>query len=156
MGTFWRHFGPFGGPFWHFWGVRGDLFGTFGRSGAHFEAGTFKKGGGDFGGVAFGPEKSPQGLPKRFGKAPKLRPRGFQEATKRAFERKTSKTSKMTTFSMKMLDFEGLEGFENHQILVQNGFKHKKNSMRSASSVAKRLRKPFSPENCALHRLIVL
>ena len=74
MGTFWRHFGPFGGPFWHIWGVRGDLFGTFGRSGAHFETGTFKKGGGDCGGVAFGSEKWPQGLPKTPGKATNLRP----------------------------------------------------------------------------------
>ena len=103
-----------------------------------------------------GPEKWPQGLPKRFGKAPKLRPRGFQEATKKAFERKTSKTSKMTTISMKMLDFEGLEGFENHQILVQNGFISKKNYIRSANVVAKRLWNPFRPENCALRSLILL
>ena len=156
METFDGYLGNIWGPFWHFWGVRGDLFGTFGRSGAHFEAGTFKKGGGDFRVVAFGPEKWPQSLPKRLGKAPKLRPRGFQKATKRAFERKTSKTSKMTTLSMKMLDFEGQEGLQNHKILVQNGFKHKKNSMRSANVVAKRLWKQFWPENCALHRLILL
>ena len=54
----------------------------------------------------------------------------------------------MTTFSMKMLDFEGLEGYENHQILVQNGFINKKNYIRSANVVAKRLWKPFWPENC--------
>ena len=144
---------------WLFGTLGGDTFGTFGEPGAHFEADTdtvfSKRGGRDFGVVASGPEKWPQ-VPRRLGKSPKLRPRGFQEATKRAFERKTSKTSKMMTFSMKMLDFEGLEGFENHQILVQNGFKHKKNSMRSASAVAKRLWKPFWPENCALHRLGVL
>ena len=62
----------------------------------------------------------------------------------------------MTTVSMKMLDFEGLERFENHQILVQNGFINKKNYVRSANVVAKRLRKPFWTENCALHRLAVL
>ena len=56
----------FGGYLGNIWGTvlallggPGDLFGIFGRSGAHFEAGTFKKGGGDFGGVAFGPEKWP-------------------------------------------------------------------------------------------------
>ena len=98
-----------------------------------------------------GPKSSPRGLER-----PKLRPRGFQEATKKAFERKTSKTSKMTTLSIKIVDFEGLEGFENHPILVQNGFKHKKNSMRSASAVAKRLGKPLWPENCGLNLLILL
>ena len=81
--------------------------------------------------------------PKRLGKAPKLRPEGFQEATKRAFERKTSKTSKMMTRSMKMLDFEGLEGFETHPIQVQTT----KDSMRSANVVAKKLRKAFCTEN---------
>ena len=57
---------------------------------------------------------------------------------------------------MKMLDFEGLEGFENHQILVQNGFINKKNYIRSANVVAKRLWKPFWPENCARVPLSVL
>ena len=75
-----------------------------------------------------------------------MRPRGFQEATKKAFERKTSKTSKMTTISIKMLDFESLDDLENHKIQVQNVLKHKKNSMRSASVVSKRLWKPFWPE----------
>ena len=87
--------------------------------------------------------------PRRPGKAPNLRPRGFQEATKRALERKTSKSSNMVTLSMKIFDFEGLEGFENHQIQVQNNFKNKKKSMRSANVVAKKLRKPLWPENCA-------
>ena len=59
-------------------------------------------------------------------KMAKLRPRGFEEATKKAFERKTSKPSKMMTFSIKMLDFEGLEGFDNHKVQVENGYKKRK------------------------------
>ena len=92
LGDIWGIFGEhFGYLFGTFGGFGEDLFGTFRGSGAYLEANTSKKGEGNFGIVAFGPEKWPQGFSKTLGKAPKLRPRGCQEAKKRAFERKTSK-----------------------------------------------------------------
>ena len=54
----------------------------------------------------------------------------------------------MIIVSMKVPDFGGLEGIENHPIQVQNGFKNIQNHMRSENMVVKILRKPFWIENC--------
>ena len=49
----------------------------------------------------------PEMVPKMFPNGPEMVPKWFQEELKSLFERKGRKTLKMTTLSMKMLDFEG-------------------------------------------------
>ena len=93
VGMFGEHFGYLFGTFG---GIGETFLGTFGGSGTYFEAGSSRKGAGNFGVVFFGggAEKWPQGLPKTPGKAPKLRSRVCQEATERVFERKTLRPQK--------------------------------------------------------------
>ena len=103
-----------------------------------------------FGVAGFGPPNGRQEAAKRPQEGPKWGQDGRQEGAKRAFERKTSKTSKMTTLSMKMLDFEGRGGSKIWKFWSRKGFESRKSSNRCKKVVAKGLRDAFQTENGAI------
>ena len=116
--------GPPGGLLGCSWGSFGDL----GGSEAHFGAYTFKRMGYYFSLAGFGPPNGRQEAPKRPQEGPKWGQDGRQDWSKRAFERKTSKTSKLTTLSMKMLDLGGRGGSKICKFWSRNGFESKRSS----------------------------
>ena len=122
-----KSFGVSWTPLGSIWGHFGDLLGTFGGSGTHFEADSLKKGGGAFLPCRFW-GRTVAGRPEQ---ASKLRPRGRQEASKKAFERKTSKTLTMMTLFMNMLHFGGLQGSKNCKFRARSNLKSTKHTMRS-------------------------
>ena len=131
-------------------GLLGASWGSLGCLGgyeAHFGAYTLKRRGGlYFGGAGFGPPNGRQEGPKRPQEGPKWGQDGRQEGSKRAFERKTSKTSKMTTFSMKMLDVGGRGGSKICKFWSGNRFERKKSSNRCKKFIAKGLREALWAE----------
>ena len=115
LGTSWGYFGQHLAVIWGiFWGGLG-----------------WKRLCKEGGGVLFLPRhfwgrKVAPRLPQEAWQGTKMRPRGPQETTKRAFERKTSKPSQMTTYSIIMFDFLNLEGSENHKFRVRSGLESKR------------------------------
>ena len=81
------------------------------------------------------PPRSPQDGPKRPPGSPQEAPKGTKIEAKRLPRSKEEgirteniETSKMTTLSMKMLDFEGSGGSKIGKFRVRNGFESKKNT----------------------------
>ena len=91
LGASWA---PLGGILRTFWGPFGVLWAL---GSAIWSRCLEKRKGGLNSLTPFGSPKCHQGTPKRFRKALQMRPRGCQETTKRAFDFKTLKSTKMMT-----------------------------------------------------------
>ena len=61
-------------------------------------------------------------VPKMFPNGPEMVPKWSQEGSKSVFERKSRKTLEITTFPMKMFDFEVRRGFKMKENWMQEGF----------------------------------
>ena len=66
--------------------------------------------------------------PQEAWKGTKIEPKRLPRSKKEGIRTENVEISKMTTLSMKMLDFEGSGGSKYGQFRVQNGFESKKSS----------------------------
>ena len=100
-------------------------------------------------GVVLGPPNGRQEARKRPQEGPKYRENGGQEGPKKVFERRDSKSSKMTIFLKKTIDFEGSRGTIIGKFRARDGFERKKSRSRSEEVVAKGLGMAFGTEKWA-------